>query len=89
MKKIAWEKSDEVVCSKCGHPLTIPYCHVHFHYGAEGLSQKALDQLQVLVGKGHGDDVGALGQDMCMACFHGLIELVAGWKGITDGNNNA
>jgi len=84
MKKIAWEKSDGLVCSKCGGPLTIPCAHIHFHYGAEGLSQKAVTQLQGLVGKGHGDDVGLLGQPMCMKCFRELIELLADWKGLSE-----
>jgi len=80
MKKIEWEKSDDVVCSKCRGPLTIPYAHIHFHYGTEGLSEKAINQLVGLVGEGHGDDVGPLGQNMCMGCFCELIELIAGWK---------
>jgi len=93
MKKIEWEKSDDVVCSKCGQPLTIPYAHIHFHYGAEGLSEKALAQLRDLVGnghggKGHGDDVGLLGQSICMACFRELIELITEWRGIIDGSND-
>jgi len=89
MKKIAWEKSDDVVCSKCRGPLTIPCSHIHFHYGAEGLSQKGVTQLRALVGRGHGDDVGLLGQPLCMTCFRELIELITEWRGITDERNNA
>ena len=77
---IDWEKSEGVACSKCGQPLTIPYGHLHFHYGIEGLTERAKTQLHDLVGKGHGDDVGRLGQDMCMACFRELIELIAEWR---------
>lgn len=84
MKKIVWEKSDEVVCSKCGGPLVIPYAHVHYHYGTEGLSEKGIKQLHDLVGKGHGDDVGLLGQSICMACFRELIELIAEWRGMSE-----
>ena len=80
MEGIEWEKSDEVVCSKCGEPLTIPYGHLHFHYGSEGLPERAKAQLQALVGRGYGDDVGRLGQDMCMSCFRELIGLIASWR---------
>ena len=78
--RIDWEKSEGVICSKCRGPLTVPYAHLHFHYGTEGLSEKAIAQLRELVGEGHGDDVGPLGQDMCMNCFRELIELIAEWR---------
>ena len=77
---IEWENSNTVVCSKCGEPLTIPYGHLHVHYGSEGLSERAKAQLGDLVGRGYGDDVGRLGQDMCMRCLCALIELIAEWR---------
>ncbi len=89
MNTIIWEKSADVVCTTCKKPLTIPYAHIHFHYGSEGLSENAKGQLYDLVGKGHGDDVGFLGQDICMSCLRNLIELVTKWKGMGDANNGA
>ena len=53
---------------------------LHFHYGSEGLSERAKAQLQTLVGRGYEDDVGRLGQDMCMNCFRELIGLIASWR---------
>ena len=86
---INWKKSEVVACSKCKGPLTIPYAHVHFHYGIEGLSEKAQNQLRDLVGRGQGDDVGPLGQDMCMACFRELLDLVAQWREGTNASSDA
>ena len=77
---IDWAESDGVVCSKCGGALTIPFAHVHFHYGTEGLSEKAKTQLQGLVGVGYGDEVGPLGEDMCWRCFHELLEVISSWR---------
>ena len=77
---IDWEKSGVMACSKCGRDLTVPYAHVHFHYGTEGLSERAKTQLCDLVGRGQGDNVGPLGQDMCMACFRELLDLIAKWR---------
>jgi len=77
---INWETSDAILCSKCGGPLTIPAAHVHFHYGREGLTAKAQAQLHGLVGQGYGEDIGPLGNDMCMDCFRELIELIAEWR---------
>ena len=78
---IEWEKSNEVLCSQCGKLLTIPYAHIHFHYGTEGLSEAAREQLRKYAGLGYGDDVGFLGRDMCMDCFRELLSLVAEWRG--------
>jgi len=86
---INWEKCEVIACSKCGGGLTTPYAHVHFHYGTEGLSERAKTQLRDLVGQGHGDDVGPLGQDMCMACFRELLDLVAEWREGTNASSDA
>jgi len=78
-KKIEWAPSDAVVCNRCGKPLTVPFAHLHFHYGTEGLSDAAKAQIQELVGPGHGDAVGELGKEMCMGCFRELIQLISDW----------
>ena len=77
---IDWEQGEVVVCSQCRKPLTIPSAHIHFHYGTEGLSEAAVKQLQEHAGAGHGDAVGKLGQEMCMACFRELLSLIAAWR---------
>jgi len=86
---IDWEKSEVMACSKCGGALTVPYAHLHCHYGTEGLSEKAKTQLRDLVGLGNRDEVGPLGQDMCMACFRELLDLIAKWRGRTNASNDA
>ena len=77
---IEWETSNAMLCSQCRQALTVPHAHVHFHYGTEGMSAQAQAQMHDLVGRGHGDDTGKLGQDMCMACFRELVGLVARWR---------
>lgn len=78
---IEWETNNNaVLCSKCQRPLTLPHAHIHFHYGPEGLSDAARDQLAKLAGCGFGDDVGALGRDVCMACFREILSLIAAWR---------
>ena len=77
---IEWVEDEGVKCSRCGRPLTVPFAHIHFHYGVEGLSDEARAQLRLLVGRGQGDDTGPLGRDMCMSCFRELIGIIAKWR---------